>query len=187
MTSARYVAATIACTALLSLACSAAVFTVDNTSDVPDANPGDAVCATAAMQCTLRAAIQEANALGGANTVNVPAGTYSVATPLFSTNATNALTINGTGAPLTTIIDGGLVTGIFSLQQGTTNLDNVVVRNGSITITNPGSFGVCTGAGLFVSTPATANITNSLITGNQTTNGSGGGLCVLGTVTLTRT
>src|ERR1051326_2360615 len=100
---------------LISNISSAAVFTVNSTTDAADANPGDGVCATAAAQCTLRAAIQEANALGGTNTVNVPAGTYSVATPLTTTNASNLLTIAGTGAPLTTIIDGGLITGIFDL------------------------------------------------------------------------
>jgi hypothetical protein len=171
----------------LSLSASAATFIVDSAGDAADAVPGDGICATAAAQCTLRAAVQEADALGGANTISVPAGTYSVATPLFSTNATNALTITGTGAPLTTIIDGGLVTGIFNLQQGTTNLDNVVIQNGSIPITTPGAFGVCTGAGIFVSTPAIVNVNASRIADNQTMNGSGGGLCVLGTATLTDT
>jgi len=187
MRNARTLAIAIACgiLSLASAASFAAVFTVDSTADVADANPGDGVCATATMQCTLRAAVQEANTLGGTNTVNVPAGMYSVATPLFTTNATNVLTITGTGAALTTIIDGGLVTGIFNLQQGTTNLNNLVIQNGSIPIVNPGAFGACTGAGLFVSTPATANVTSSLIAGNQSMNGSGGGICVFGTVTIT--
>lgn len=186
MRTSRTLAMAIAC-GILPLAClptSAAVFTVDSTADVADAIPGNGVCATAGAQCTLRAAVQEANALGGANTINVPAGTYSVATPLTTTNATNALTITGTGAALTTIIDGGLVTGIFNLQ-GTTNLNNLVIQNGSITIVNPGFFGSCTGAGLFVPTLATVNVTASRIAGNQTTNGSGGGICVQGTLTLT--
>jgi CSLREA domain-containing protein len=39
------------------------VLTVDSTADTPDANPGDGFCADATGACTLRAAIQEANAL----------------------------------------------------------------------------------------------------------------------------
>ena len=37
-------------------------FTVDNTGDASDAAPGDGACATSGFACTLRAAIQEANA-----------------------------------------------------------------------------------------------------------------------------
>ncbi len=37
-------------------------YTVDSVLDAPDANPGDGTCATAATVCTLRAAIEEANA-----------------------------------------------------------------------------------------------------------------------------
>src|SRR5690606_38888623 len=56
----------------------AATFTVNNTADAPDANPGDGICATASGVCTLRAALQEANAAAGADTINVPAGTYTL-------------------------------------------------------------------------------------------------------------
>lgn len=52
------------------LALSAATFTVNSTDDGPDANPGDGVCATSGGTCTLRAAIQEANALTGTDTIN---------------------------------------------------------------------------------------------------------------------
>jgi CSLREA domain-containing protein len=41
-------------------------FVVNSNGDTSDANPGDGVCATAANVCTLRAAIQEVNQLGGA-------------------------------------------------------------------------------------------------------------------------
>ena len=40
----------------------AATYTVDSTGDAADATPGDGLCATAGAVCTLRAAIQEANA-----------------------------------------------------------------------------------------------------------------------------
>ena len=58
----------------------AATFTVNSTGDATDANPGDGVAETAPDNgvCTLRAAIQEANALAGADTINLPAGTYTL-------------------------------------------------------------------------------------------------------------
>lgn len=48
---------------------SAAVLTVNSTSDDPDVTPGDGVCATALGSCTLRAAIMESNALGVAGEI----------------------------------------------------------------------------------------------------------------------
>ena len=45
------------------------VFTVDVTTDDADANPGDGTCATSGGDCTLRAALEETNALA-----NAPAG-----------------------------------------------------------------------------------------------------------------
>ena len=47
----------------------AANFTVNSTADAVDARPGDGACATLAGQCTLRAAIQEANARPGADSI----------------------------------------------------------------------------------------------------------------------
>lgn len=41
-----------------------------SSSDSPDANPGDGSCATSSGQCTFRAAIQEANALNGTDTIH---------------------------------------------------------------------------------------------------------------------
>lgn len=44
-------------------------YTVNSDTDAADANPGDGVCATAGGNCTLHAAIQEANLDGGASTI----------------------------------------------------------------------------------------------------------------------
>jgi hypothetical protein len=62
----------------------AATFTVNSTSDLSDLTPGDGICdadETPAVECTLRAAVQETNALNDiapSHTINLPAGTYSV-------------------------------------------------------------------------------------------------------------
>ena len=58
----------------------AANFTVNSTADGHDATPGNNVCETATGNgvCTLRAAIEEANALTPqADTITLPAGTYN--------------------------------------------------------------------------------------------------------------
>lgn len=56
------------------------VYPVDNANDGADINPGDGVCdanpSPSVDTCTLRAAVQTANSVGGFNTIRVPAGTY---------------------------------------------------------------------------------------------------------------
>jgi CSLREA domain-containing protein len=91
----------------------AAAFVVNSTSDLTDSNIGDGICRTSALSCTLRAAIQEANALAGSDTISIPAGTYAlrIATggedsAFGDLDITGPLTIVGAGAG-TTIIDGG--------------------------------------------------------------------------------
>jgi CSLREA domain-containing protein len=61
-------------------------FVVNSTSDAVDANVGDGACATAEGECTLRAAIQETNALPGADTILVPAGLYALEIPPLNQN-----------------------------------------------------------------------------------------------------
>jgi CSLREA domain-containing protein len=67
----------------------AATFTANSTADLVDANPGDGVCgANPAGDCTLRAAIMEANALGGVRVQNADA------LITFSTLADNGSGVN---------------------------------------------------------------------------------------------
>lgn len=47
----------------------ASIFTVNDVLDAVDINPGDGVCETAAGHCTLRAAVQEANAHAGLDSI----------------------------------------------------------------------------------------------------------------------
>ena len=79
----RSVAAQLVSSLILVLASAsafAATFVVNSTTDAPDLVPGDGACDTGALntqanvECTLRAAIEEANALGGSDTIdfNVP-------------------------------------------------------------------------------------------------------------------
>ena len=93
-----------------------ATFTVTDLGDTSDANAGDGTCADAGGNCTLRAALEEANALAGDDNVD-----FSVAGSILLSNGAleitsnvsvdggdaimvdgdtyNGLTINGIGSP----------------------------------------------------------------------------------------
>src|SRR5687768_13520300 len=110
--------ASVAVAALLGLHAAAAgsgtTFTVDTTVDARDAAPGNGVCATSASACSLRAAIEEANARPGADVVVVPAGTYALGIRPVNQNdiatgdldITDSVAIEGAGDGAT-IVDGG--------------------------------------------------------------------------------
>jgi CSLREA domain-containing protein len=127
----------------------AAVFTVNSPADPPagDANPGNGVCETAAGNgvCTLRAAIQEANALAGDDTIILSPNTYLL-TQVTELTITGHLMITGGGAA-TTIIDGnkGVRTnsGVLVIGPGVTvSISGVTIRNG-------GRTGFFVGGGIF--------------------------------------
>ena len=99
---------------LLATDASAAVFTVNSTVDAPDAALGDGVCAAPGGPCTLRAAVHEANARFGMDTIVVPAGTYLL-TRNHPLRITDGVTITGAGAA-TTIVDGGGNTLVFDID-----------------------------------------------------------------------
>jgi CSLREA domain-containing protein len=80
------------------------VFTVDTTSDASDTNPGDGTCAIAGGGCSLRAAIQEANAAPGAAEIdfNIAPGaqqTIQINSVLPTFTNPNGITIDGTTQP----------------------------------------------------------------------------------------
>lgn len=56
----------------------AATFLANDLTDAVDVAPGNGVCATARGTCTLRAAIQEANALAGPDQVTLAAGVHEL-------------------------------------------------------------------------------------------------------------
>ena len=95
----------------------ATTFTVNDLGDAPDAVPGNGACATAGAVCTLRAAIQEANALVGPDVVQFAvAGTITPATELPA--IVQQLTIDGTNAPGYTTAPVVVIDGAFSLVTG---------------------------------------------------------------------
>ncbi len=81
------------------LTASHATFVVNDTGDEPDANPGNGVCATSAGVCTLRAALQEANAHPGADAIhfNIPgSGPHTIAPTSALPTITEPVTIDAT-------------------------------------------------------------------------------------------
>lgn len=105
----------------------AATFTVNSTGDQPDANPGDSACATAGGACTLRAAIQEANALAGPDVIGFAIGAGVQTINVGNMPAvTSPVTIDGTtqagyaGTPLIVVSGGGSSSTIDITGGGTT-------------------------------------------------------------------
>lgn len=178
-----------------------ATFTINSTADAVDANPGDGTCATAAGGCTLRAAIQEANALAGTDTIILPAGTYTLTIPgppdiLAATgdlDITADLTITGAGAS-STIIDGNAIDRVVEIRPGATvDIAGVTIQNGDANGHGGGSilvFGsmltlvdstitgstASSGGGVYNTNSSTLTIIGSTISGNTAAStGLGGG------------
>lgn len=113
-------------------------FTVNTASDAVDTNPGDSLCLTAAGKCSLRAAVQEANAnpdvtvitlkekaykisIIGASEDAAAAGDFDISTPITVQGVTSA----------TSIIDANFIDRVFHLHTGgALTLTNLTVRNG---------------------------------------------------------
>jgi CSLREA domain-containing protein len=159
-------------------------FTVTTTID--ESNP--AGCAGGG-RCSLRSAIQEANLVGGANTINVPAGTYILnvgggnftpPTAPFSGHdlqVDSSITLVGAGA------GGTLIQGnndrVFNFQRFLGTEPNIIASISGVTITGGTS---TNGSGVFVGLGVTLNMTDASIIGNSASGdpnqcgGCGGGI-----------
>jgi len=158
-------------------------FTVNNSLDAPDANPGNDICETASDNgiCPRSAAIQEANALAGANTITLSAQTYTLTiqgpdednSAQGDLDIKSDLTINGAGAG-STIIDGnGIITSdrVLDIHNGVVTISGVTMKNGS----------AHDGGG--IANNGTLMLNNSAVT-SSTAYAYGGGINNHGTLTL---
>jgi uncharacterized repeat protein (TIGR01451 family) len=82
--------------------------TVDSMLDAVDTSVGDSQCDDGAGNCTLRAAVMEANAVSGADTIILPAGVYTLTitgvderceNPAYYDPPEDAVPCTGTGTP----------------------------------------------------------------------------------------
>lgn len=148
--------------------------TVPVLTDGIDSVSGDGVIGDgSAGTQTLRAAIQEANALAGSNSIDLAAGTYVLSIGGIDEDLSGTgdldirdnLTIRGQGVGVT-IIDGGALDRIFQVFAGITlNLENLTITNGALT-------GSSDGAGIRNS--GTTTLTNVEVTGNVAADSAGG-------------
>jgi hypothetical protein len=125
----------------------AATFDVDDTAFLPDAVPGDGVCAASSGACTLWAAVDEANALAGRDTVNVPAGNYLTNPDTYghAVSIRDDLDLVGSGADVT-VIDANRPLDppwwyirVIALDPGkSATVSGFTITNGSIGIDNYG-------------------------------------------------
>jgi CSLREA domain-containing protein len=166
----------------------AASFTVNSTQDIPDFDAGDGICQTInARQCTLRAAISEANALAGDDIIFLPAGVYITTRPTLGDDAnvggdfdiTSNITINGAGAGSAFIqaasSAGVAAERVLHFVAGTSTVNGVTIRYGNYV----------GGLGGGVYTGSNTNVTLSEVTISNNVASFGGGILSNGTLTLT--
>ncbi len=154
--------------------CLGRYLTVTGDTDAPDALIGDEVCDDGAGNCTLRAAVQEANACPGPDVIDVGEGTHVLT--LGQLVLTDEVTVRGAGAS-STVVDGNAASRVFSVSATAfaVTFEDLTIRNGNVA----GS-----GAGVATSAPLTT-FRNTVITRNTATGDSyGGGVVAWGATTV---
>jgi hypothetical protein len=138
-------------------AASAANFTVTNPGDAALASPSSQTCASSLSggACTLRAAVQAADNVGGASTIKLAAGHYKLTTPPTAGGAGTdvhdpahgdldvlngvTLTISGAGSG-SSIIDANRIDRTFAVDDGgSLSLSALTIENGAAAAQSSGS------------------------------------------------
>jgi CSLREA domain-containing protein len=166
----------------------AKTFAVNSTLDETDTNPGDGVCVSASGYCTLRAAVQETNALAGPDIIKLKTGLYMLTIAGISEDGgasgdldiTGDLAIIGAGAKKT-FINGGKLDRVFHIISSTivpslVTFTDLTIQNGLAT--DGGPSGEAVGGGIF-NHGSTLEIIASTISNNTASgpgNAFGGGI-----------
>lgn len=176
-----------------------ATFTVNTTLDTIDVVLGDGFARDASGNTSLRAAIMEANALAGADTIELPSGTYALTRSGSNENGAfvgdldilQSLTITGAGQSTTAINGSGLdrvfhILGVFTVGGPTVTITGVTITGGQAPNV-AGSSG--NGGGGILNEFSTLNLDGVTIRNNRSGSGSfggdGGGIyTVVGTTTI---
>ncbi|WP_257385862.1 choice-of-anchor Q domain-containing protein [Tahibacter caeni] len=152
----------------------AAVFTVDTADDTTDASPGDGRCADALDRCSLRAAVQETNALAGADRIELPAGEFLLSLAGSGEDAAASgdldvrddLAVVGAGAALTSI-DAGAHDRAVEVHAGSAprrvGFSALTLRNGRLV--QPTAYG---GAGLRAAPATEVALDDVVLEGHRT-------------------
>ena len=141
--------------------------------DAGDVIPGDGVCATLGGVCTLRAAIEEANAFPGTDTVQLRPAVYPIGAQLV---ITEPLALEGAGRASTRIDGGGAVP---ILKVGGTAVVTIV----GVTLSGGHSIEGVDAGGLTVQAGRAATLNASTVRDCTNPTGSGG-IRNLGTLTI---
>ncbi len=96
----------------LPAAAAGAEYTVNSTTDRVDSSPGNGTCRTSAGNCTLRAAVQEANARPGADSIRLRSGTHQLTIAARGTNGADSGDLDVTGP--TTFAGAGATASVVS-------------------------------------------------------------------------
>lgn len=119
-------------------------FTVDAVVDTLDANPGDGICADTLGSCSARAAVQETNALTGADLIRFGSAIFTLSRSGIGENqaflgdldVTDDLDLVGAGSALTRIDGGGLDAVLDLLRPGAAihvRIEGMTLQGGSAT------------------------------------------------------
>ena len=100
-------------------------FAITTSYDAVDANIGNGICDDGTGNCTLRAAIQESNAIGGDHTITLTTGTFKLSIAGINEDAsatgdldvTANITINGV-SPASTIVTADSLDRVFHVLPG---------------------------------------------------------------------
>jgi len=156
----------------------AATYLVNSFGDTRDISPGNGFCSDGSSQvakCTLRAAIEEANANTASNdTISLPPGTYQLTLGTLEISSTIFLNGHGT-TPAETIINGSdqdRVLHVYSAVRTTVLIKNLTITNGQVN---------ANGAGVYVKykypeANGSAFTLNNVVVTNNTAWGAGGGI-----------
>jgi hypothetical protein len=155
----------------VSLSASAAEFRVDRLGDLHDLTPGDGFCRAVLIigepKCTLRAAIEEANALPGDDVIVVAEATYVLT--LGQLLITQSVDILGEGMP---VIDANHSSRVFDVTELRTEVQvlfrSLTIRNGEMTVAGHG------GAGLVVRSGAHVELNRCRVEHNEAIGGGAG-------------
>lgn len=154
-------------------------FIVNDIVDAIDLDINDGICKTSNNKCSLRAAIQQSNALEGSDTITLPAGTYTLSKSIgvagdeFATRGdldiTDAVSIYG-NSTVDTIVDGNNFDRIFHVHHGAAlTLQNITLQNGNADDGKAGS----NGGGIYNSSDAILKLLNSKLISNRTSKEGG--------------
>ena len=165
--------------------------TVDTTADTVDDKPGDGVAEDASGNTSLRAAIMEANALPGADTIELDSDTYRLTRSgggdgRGDLDIHSDLSIIGV-SPTDTIIDGNLTNRAFEIHSDgnhVVSISNLKIQDGRQNGSDNLGGAIKVDGGAF--TPV-VTLDNLWLTGNQTSdvNNAGGAILSLGDLTIT--